>query len=708
MQKDASYAKMCEMETACSQNDITWTGYYMDKAKKVNIQFDNFLIKFDGTIEGHGEDGNGKFTIQGEIDVFTDQSHSPVNFSKSYTGEIALTYTGLLSDGTIRGQYSYKEIASGEFEIKANSTDWKGWEFNAENSKVDSIWSFVLDTDFIFGVGTDLEKGNYLLKGLYNTETDVIRFLVMFFGGEMIEYNGKTSRINPNKKKSVITINGNWDFLGSQATSSGSREFELKGRYGTLMASTPARTSGMTTPPKTPAHEPKDRKVPVPPRPDSIPPTPPVQKTPTKEKPAKTAPDIDDLGEIMYEKSIQWTGHSTVSSDPEKKISMTWEDFQVRPDLGLTGSGEDLVGDFILNGEIKINNSGVCTFNFTKEYDEPDPNQSNAFGQSQVNSGSQVEGLDSVVSYQGVIGESGVLAGKWKITEGKSKGYSGSFEMKGSSQDWYGWWMVGGKKVDLLLNLIVEEDFVYGVSVDKVGLYLVQGRNDASMMKVEFIKKYLRSGDVQRFQGDVKRINPNKKKSIVTITGIYGLNKDDCTDGAYELKGKYGQLGKDPGSPTKLKKKNTYKPEYLQESIVVENIVPVPAHKNKVEWAGRYEQSGKWWPMKFADMQHDKAGNIIGLGSDDAGPFTIAGKLDNNTKHVNFDKTYEGYEEGIDGEVWNYDGDLDAKGDVTGTYDCEGITGRFELKSKMKYGLFSSALPRLIAKAGGAEDRLMF
>jgi hypothetical protein len=203
-------------------------------------------------------------------------------------------------------------------------------------------------------------------------------------------------------------------------------------------------------------------------------------------------------------------------------------------------------------------------------------------------------------------------------------------------------------------------------------------------MKVEFIKKYLRNGDVQRFQGDVKRINPNKKKSIVTITGIYGLNKDDCTDGSYELKGKYGQLGKDAGSETKLKKKNTYKPEYLQESIVVENKVPVPANKIKVEWAGRYEQFGKWRPMKFADMQHDKAGNINGLGSDEVGRFRIAGKLDNNTKHVNFDKTYEGDREGVDGNVFNYDGDLDAKGDVKGTYRCEGVTGRFELKTKMK------------------------
>ena len=403
------------METACSQNDIMWTGYYMDKGKKVPIEFNNFLIKFDGTIEGHGEDRNGKFTIQGEIDVFTEQDRSPVNFSKSYTGEIALTYTGLLSGGTIRGQYSYKEIASGEFEIKSNSTEWKGWELNAENAKVNSTYNFVLDTDFLFGVGTDTEKGNYLLKGLYNPETDVIKFLVMYFGGEMIEYNGKTSRINPNKKKSVITINGNWDFLGGQATSSGSQEFELKGRYGTLMASTPARTSGMNTPPpKTPAHEPKDRKVPVLPERDSIRETPAIQKTPAKElpkeKPASTAHGIDDFAEIIADQSIQWTGHSTISSDPEKKISMTWADFQVHPNLDLTGEGEDLVGHYDIGGKITVNKSGVCTFNFTKDYKEPefDPNESEKFGLSQVNTGSQIEGLDSLVSYQGVMGEGGV------------------------------------------------------------------------------------------------------------------------------------------------------------------------------------------------------------------------------------------------------------------------------------------------------------
>lgn len=136
----------------------------------------------------------------------------------------------------------------------------------------------------------------------------------------------------------------------------------------------------------------------------------------------------------------------------------------------------------------------------------------------------------------------------------------------------------------------------------------------------------------------------------------------------------------------------------------------VAAHKNKVEWAGRFEQNGAWTAMTFQDMQHDKAGTIIGAGSDQCGPFVISGKIDNKSKKVKIIKTYPVDEDGDGGAVWNYDGDLNAKGDIIGTYESEyeGKSGRFELKSKMKYGLFSTALPRLIAKVGGAEDRLMF
>lgn len=310
----------------------------------------------------------------------------------------------------------------------------------------------------------------------------------------------------------------------------------------------------------------------------------------------------------------------------------------------------------------------------------------------QHNTGKQVEATDSVIEYTGTIKEGGILSGKWKIVEGGGKGCNGNFQMKGSSQDWKT--PKTSKLEPMCLNLIVDDDFVYGVSVDKKGMYLVQGVNDVETEKVEFIQKYLWKGETYRFQGKVERKNKTKKKSIVKITGWYGKNKEECTDGEFHLEGCWGQLGVTADPKAKLKKKATFEADYLKESQVVE---PKPK-KPKVNWAGRYEQFDQWHPMNFDDMQYGaKDGVVVGSGKDDVGGFEISGNLDLKTSHIKFRKQYIGQ------HYVDYEGDMDAKGDILGTYEIEDEMGdgKFELKKKMQYGMFNYALPRAIGKSGG-------
>jgi hypothetical protein len=70
-------------------------------------------------------------------------------------------------------------------------------------------------------------------------------------------------------------------------------------------------------------------------------------------------------------------------------------------------------------------------------------------------------------------------------------------------------------------------------------------------MKITFLQKYPASSKELLFTGDVRRINPKKKKSVVTIKGTY-TDQSNNTTGEFEIKGKYGQVGKDTtGTPVK-------------------------------------------------------------------------------------------------------------------------------------------------------------
>ena len=597
MMKDPKSAEIFELEEACTNRNISWAGHYMDRGKKTQMHCDNFQIGFDGSIFGHGEDIIGDFTVSGSADIFSGAKEPKIVFDKQYKLAHPLTYTGVFKEGKIIGTYNYGgKNLNGEFELKPNSQEWKGWCMSG-GVKTNTRLDIMIDADFVFGCGSDT-IGNYIAKGTCVMETDEVKFVKCYWGGSRVMWVGKSTRINPNKKKSVVTITGNWFYQGLE---SNSQAYELKGRYGQLNTETGAQTrtnkaSGAQTPaPETPSNE-RNLRVAIPgrqtprgeietpqvpddmlakkmghesmvvkegesPQKPQIPKPEKLRKSSTKkeitdEKNADEKKSLDQFGEILKNKEILWQGWYTLESENFKKSNKSWTDFQISP-LGVCeGQGEDLLGHFDLHGQLTPTATGA-SLTIKQFYDD-----------------------DKVVyDLNGQFKLGGVCSGTWICKDsatGKVTQDSGEWEMKPACQEWSGFMTVSDKKIDLAIDLIIEDDFVYTTSMCKNGFYFVRGDNDEETKKISFLQAYPYSSTSLLFTGDVRRINPKKKKSVVTVKGTY-IDQSNNTTGEFEIKGKYGQVGKDTsGTPTKkraLKPRNFSQIFSPTQEIEVSQIV---------------------------------------------------------------------------------------------------------------------------------------
>ena len=704
------------LEQASLAHEISWIGHYIDQGKKVAIIFDNFQIKFDGTIQGHGEDLIGQFKIEGYVDIASGVEKPRVRFEKKYALAHSQVYDGNMYDGRIYGNYTYGNYkASGQFEIRANAHEWTGWYMN-NNSKVDCKINLIIEQDFVFGIGFDQKYGNYIIRGTYNPDTDDIKLAKVYFPSNVIMYIGKSNRINPNKKKSIVTVTGNWHEKDNQSENGG---FEIRGRYGqistgpgasnkpsqsqtpkipdspirnknVIVQELPARSHNQTplqekkveteeekkkrlkeedrrknqnllglavknadkgekegriiknplmarkseqvvdleSPSKvrfiesemeSPAKKPPVKKgslwngwwtlgndnttnwmvldtwkvdekngvitgkgrefegsfkidgqfkfntssldnvhIPFEVRMTinenvvrkftgihsinddlmkgtwrsekteksglfewrfSVPP----EIQPTKKTKEEKEPIFETLGANLRYKEITWIGHKKMHDVDAKKVSFQFDNFLVDYDGDITGYGEDLTGDFDIEGTCDINSEAKFPKILFKQ----------KYKTGYIN------------NYEGIFKE-GVISGKWKSNDENIKG---TFDQKASSMPWTGFWTVNGTKQDKAFDQIVDVDFVFGLSSDDKNCYMIRGDNDSTTNKIIFGVKTFRGG-IQMFTGDVFRINPNKKKSIVTIKGTW-IDQSNNLGGEFELKGKYGQLGKEPSSPTK-------------------------------------------------------------------------------------------------------------------------------------------------------------
>jgi len=324
----------------------------------------------------------------------------------------------------------------------------------------------VVDETFVFGIGIDQKKVGFLLKGKYDADIDNVSFEISYFNGESKIFLGKASRANPAKKNCEMTITGEWHYHND---SSNNRDFGLTGTYGPVKSTIHSRFSTPNTP-KSPVKSlekssTEDMEIDVYENEDYTDLDELDSISTAKEKDPEE-PKIEDLGAKLEEKMISWQGVSTNSSQPDKKITMCWEDFQINPDKTCLGMGEDLIGEFEIEGIFFYNPKGEPSVSFEKYYIDEQSIALSHLSSVSNNKPKQIEGLDSVIKHTAVVYPEGWIRGTWVISKGQGKDQKGEFEMKGSGQDWNGYTTINGTKLPLVLNIIIEEDFAYGVSCD--------------------------------------------------------------------------------------------------------------------------------------------------------------------------------------------------------------------------------------------------
>lgn len=582
--KDPAKKELFELEGNSADNNIVWQGHYIDKGNKVRMIFQNFQISFSGEVFGHGNDLIGDFTIKGSADVFSTAKNPKVSFEKNYNLAHSQFYNGTLNNGKIEGTYVYgNNLANGTFEIENTGSEWEGTYF--ENQvELKTKFKMVVDVDFVFAIGLD-DGGNFMCKGSNNSTTDEIKWAKVYFGGKTVMWVGKSERLNKQKKKSIVTVRG---VRHPQGLPENTETFILKGRYGQLSAvtgkgtvtGTNARTSGAQTPkvPDTPTQKPKDLRVAIPEQtssPKNEIRTPQIPKeylaeqpkitkkdtfskeqtSPTKPQipkpPAKTKPkdpndkNIDNLGENIKEFEILWAGKYSYEAEGNSQKEKSWDNFQIDTDGTCEGYGSDPVGEFNINGRLEFVGGKPKLF-LTQEYTN----------------------IDFRMKMEGEFQETGEVKGRWvelDKSSGAEKNNKGNWSMKACSKKWSGHYMENDVKKDLAIELIVESNFVYCCSMDNNGFYMVKGNNDEQSKQIVFVKYYNAKKEEMLFEGEAKKTKPTKLKSTVEITGTY-KNKATGTSGPFFLKGMYGQVNKEVGSPLKPNKRLTNKqPVYDME-----------------------------------------------------------------------------------------------------------------------------------------------
>ena len=657
-------------EINCSANNISWFGHYIDNLKKVELIIENMQIGFDGLINGQGSDIVGDYIIKGEMNVFESDKKALFVFEKTYqSASMSLKFTGSISNNMLVGTYTYGSMKSGNFELRMGGHEWTGWRVNTNNKKRDYDLNFIMNNNYVFGIGLN-ETGGYLVKGSFEHEIDGINFIVAYFDQNRQMHLGKTSRVDMNKRKCDVTIDGSWNSL---IDTENQRDFEIKGFYGDFKDNEVESTGEITPEPEqmhTPSAESENEPI------------------------DNDEPNINNLGKKLEEKMIQWSGTKTYSTNPNMPIKFYFEDFQIHSDLTIGGLGSDLLGDYDITGKVKVDNKGQAIVTFSRRYvdDEEATLTSSMVGEKQSN---QIEDTTSVIKYTGKMLDLSKVEGEWEITAGKGKGFKGSFEMKSSGQDWKGKWTVGGKEKELIMHLIIDEDFAYAASNDSKsnGFYLIRGDNDSEAQKIIFVQKFYNGNVNILFEGTAKKIKPGKAKSRVKVEGTYINQNTGETDKFYMI-GEYGQLvkGIDTAAESPTKKRKARIVEAKSRNSPVKKP---PANKPKsIPWVGRYEQFNQWHDMHFSHMQFDHHGDLWGNGDDSVGKFDIKGKI-NNKLEIKFDKQY------IGAHCVTYQGQMDAKHNIHGDWIIQGNTcGKFELMKNIKHGLFKDILPDFIEHIG--------
>lgn len=174
-----------------------WSGWY-EQGNRQNMHFDNFQIDLQGSIWGHGSDGQGHFNISGKMNM----NNKVFKFHKQYQGGVTVIYQGQAQGAFLAGQWSIPGNCQGKFQIKCNAPRWTGafWQNGMQNNM---HLDMQVDHFGVSGSGSD-NVGCFLVRG--QTQGNIVTFVKKYYGQHEVFYQGKWKGNN---------IQGVWQIPGN-------------------------------------------------------------------------------------------------------------------------------------------------------------------------------------------------------------------------------------------------------------------------------------------------------------------------------------------------------------------------------------------------------------------------------------------------------------------------------------------------------------
>ena len=230
---------------------------------------------------------------------------------------------------------------------------------------------------------------------------------------------------------------------------------------------------------------------------------------------------------------VNWIGHFMQKNE---KNNMVFTNLKIDFNGVIQGHGYDEIDKFTISGI--IDSKSIVTFD--KKYES-----------------------DVIVNYKGTITDNGIITGKWKLED-----QSDDFWIQLNSQNFFIQVYQdsqGTVQDDQILKLNIQENGVFGIGVDKLGPYIINGDYSKTGL-INFTKQSIGAKQVKTYIGHIKLL---KDRMVIKAKfEISGNTSDSNLEQKKEAKGRlvcYCNI------------KNTYENSLLFDIIPIATFDPAGA-----------------------------------------------------------------------------------------------------------------------------------
>ena len=717
-----------EIETPSSWSNLcgtrpTWEGFFDQDGTQTTMTIDNFHINHDGTVNGDGKDDIGEFTISGTIG-----DANEVAFGKQYTGAHLVNYTGTLEGSKIAGNWEIPDSCVGTFELSLSASyteNWTGW-FKQGEDPTDMTLDLHVDETGVFGLGSDT-VGNFVMRGIYQMDTGVIRFIKKYIGQHEVLYRGMLT-INDN---GMYLVDGEWEIIDNckgvfHLEKSGGQEIKCP-KFGVEI-----EVCG----------GPVEFEVEVCPGPVEV-----EVEVAMPEAEVELVVDVGGGLEVDVGGGLEVDVGGGLEVDVGGGLEVNVDlggGLEVNVDLGggldraipveeveVTIVREEKVEPVEIEAEVVVD----CVAEVEVEVAVEAEVEVEVVVEAEV----EVEvAVEADVEVEVVV-EAEVEAEPVVEEDLEWMQWGGNLNTK--EIEWSGWFDQDGTQTEMYFDrMFIDFDMqIYGSGQDTVGIFTITGTwgEDGA---VNFVKQYEGAHavnytgtfssptkitgdweipdnckgtfemnvDLEAWEGTFNQGETATEMQLMVDLdqdGIWGRGSDDVgnflvkgdwIDGVIRFAKKYigahvvlytGAVNADGGDFFGISVSGTWEIKGNCDGIFeIHRAIKKPegpptdcegwgaCEALEVNWTGYFQQDGSKTEMKFANMQVQLDGAITGQGMDDVGHFEITGKLEQNNE-LGFVKQYVG------AHAVNYTGQLKASGVIKGSWEIpENCAGDFKIK----------------------------